>query len=112
VLRYFVVLVVSLFVTEPDGVSTRWVVRVVSVDSGLLSAGLASAVALELAAGAAGCTIVVEDEAGASFATVSFCATGSFTMVVELVWAGRSQAASEPSANTVNAVRANFMEIS
>jgi len=99
--------VVSVFVAEPAGVSTRLVDLIVSV-AGLLASTFTLVDVL-----GAGCTTVVEELGAVSCTTVSFSfvTTGSFTTVVvvpaePLVVAGWSQPARPPMASAAKPVRA------
>ena len=116
---YFVVsvLVVSVFVAVPIGVSTFEVdsdfdVSVVDEVDGL-SASIVTLVDDE-GAGEDGCTIVVDELAGVcSRTTVSFSTVvGSFTTVVEEVEAGRSHAARTPAVRARAGNRTSFMRFS
>jgi hypothetical protein len=95
------VLVVSVLVAVPIGVSTRLVVSdfEVSVEADVDGAG------------AAGWTMVVEVD-GVDFSiTVSFCTVGSFTTVVDEVEAGRSHA-ERAAAAMIRAGMASFITVS
>jgi hypothetical protein len=97
------VLVVSVLVAVPIGVSTRLVDSdfEVSVEDDEVEG-----------AGAEGWTIVVELDGAACFSiTVSFCTVGSFTTVVDEVEAGRSHA-ERAAAATMRAGMANFIAMS